>query len=58
MTYYTVKEAATHLKLAERTIRKMLKRGELRDRKFAGRIRIPTTELEMDQETSGGNSDC
>jgi excisionase family DNA binding protein len=50
MTYYTVKEAAKSLKLAERTIRRMLKRGELRHRKFAGQIRIPATELEMDQE--------
>ena len=46
MQYYTIPEVAKLLKLHPDTVRRMLKRGELRARRFGNRLRIPESELD------------
>lgn len=43
--YYTPAEAAEILKVSEDTVRRMLKRGELRHRRLGRLIRIPASSL-------------
>jgi excisionase family DNA binding protein len=46
MNWYTPDEVAAQLSCSESTVRRMLKRGELKHRKFGRLVRIPETELQ------------
>ena len=47
MQYYDVKSTATLLGVSEGTVRRMVKRGYLRCRRFGRLGRIPASELEL-----------
>ena len=49
MQWYTVLDVAGLLKLHEDTVRLMLKRGEIKHRRFGRLIRIPASELDFSQ---------
>ena len=46
MKHYTVRQTAEMLAVSEKTVRRMIKRGELRCRRVGSLIRIPASELE------------
>jgi len=50
MQWYTPDEVAARLSVSESTVRRMLKRGELKHRKFGRLVRIPETELQPPTE--------
>jgi excisionase family DNA binding protein len=45
MQWHDVKSTAAALGVSQDTVRRMVKRGELRHRRFGRLIRIPETEL-------------
>ena len=47
MQYYDVKSTAKLLGVSEVTVRRMVKRGDLRCRRFGRLVRIPASELEL-----------
>jgi excisionase family DNA binding protein len=50
MNFISVKQYARHMQISEKTVRRMLDRGELRSRRVGRLIRIPTSELEMETQ--------
>jgi len=50
MNWYTPDEVADRLSVSESTVRRMIRRGELKHRKFGRLVRIPETELQPPTE--------
>jgi len=50
MQWYTPDEVAARLSVSESTVRRMIRRGELKHRKFGRLVRIPETELQPPTE--------
>lgn len=46
---YKIEEAAEALSLSERTVRRMIARGELRVHRFGRAVRIPAAEVQAHQ---------
>jgi excisionase family DNA binding protein len=46
MMFYTPKEVAALLKVSERTVRRWIREGKLRARRFGRQLRIPTEALD------------
>ena len=44
--FYTVKEAAQHLRLCEKQIRRLIKRGELSAHRFGTALRIKKQDID------------
>ena len=53
MQWYTPDEVAARLSVSESTVRRMIRRGELKHRKFGRLVRIPETELQRLAESVG-----
>lgn len=47
MEFFSVKQYAAMMKVSEKTVRRMLERGELRSKRIGRLIRIPEIELQM-----------
>ena len=52
--YVTLTEAALTLSVSERTIRRLIAKGDLRAWRVGGQLRIPAAELDAPGEPVGG----